>query len=296
MNQVFQRLTPTIPQNISKYPSKDIEVEAILAGIDYTPATQLETELSRVPDSVNLLVMHQTPKQFFGIPGAYNMDLNYLPMKIRKIPVLLFGDVHKPNVLTAPEEEGKVGGGQLWVMGGSPYVCRLDEVGYKHCVTVVCWRPGHGWYIHQEPIPHRIFQIVDMESEKDRDRFDEFVKASYQEVCGMKPVYIVQYAEDLPNAKEVLERVIKTRGGFLFARPQILTKLEKEALPLDPFEGFSMTACLEQHVAREYGAVAEEQRKELATFAADLLLAQDPCVVVDDYEKEFLNGATKSIS
>lgn len=270
-----------------------------VVGVPYTPAGHITETLRSLPKDVNFLVMHQTPKQFFSLEGVYDMDLEELPENLSNYRGLLFGDVHKPQVkgklvdavgvkkeMTDETVEWVVSaGGQLWAMGGTPYIWRVDEAKYPHYMNVISVNKEFGYLQYtQTPIPHRRHLNVVINTPEDRDKFPEFVEQSCAPVEGLAPVYSVTYREDIPHVQDTVERAVRSNGAFLFAHPLTMSLLEQRELAIDEnTEAFSLDKCLVSHIQKEFKDDPEIER--IQSFCQSLLHAQNREAVFEEFRE-----------
>ena len=181
-------------------------------GLDnYANPTELKEELTKVPETASVLLLHQLMREVFPMEGVWDCDTAWFPTNINK---LFIGDFHQQVELSW---DGGVG----WY-SGSTYMCKIDEE-YSKSVLKATLNAEGNLDVERVPIVTRPFAEKNISTAEELDAAvlalneDKLLKKKYKGV--QKPVLVVNYLTTVIGVESRMIGAVDGRA-HLWLRPK----------------------------------------------------------------------------
>ena len=228
-------------------------------GFDNCSAEELRQKLSKLPDGVKILVLHQMCK---GAPcGNWDFDPEWLKDH-PGLRLILMGDLHIPWTGTFPRK----GGTFQVIYGGSLAMQAVNEPPEKSFLKI---------YEEEDPpkietvyIPSRTFRMFTALSMEDLMKVEKGLMALPK--GELKPLVVLNHAPDLPDVEKLREN---HKDAVFMLRP-LPASFDPAGTDVLVPSAVSLEGCLDLVVKRE-------EKPELHSFLLQVLTAPEPRVIVE---------------
>lgn len=256
-----------------------------LWGIDWTPAGELAAKLEEVPDTVDILVMHQVCAEFMGSITSPELDWHMIP---GNVSMLIVGDYHKQHVQL--QRENAAGHPLRILCPGSTCMQSIDEPPDKSFFVIY-----EDLSVESVSIPARrvlappvlrVIEDLDGFVESVESRIDSAVKSAEElslPAALCKPILYVKYDWGLPDAYKRIMKAVDGRAHVFLKEIRQVSKEQVESRK-------ERKKILEGGLLGSLPDMAQDKKSARYKISHRLLSAKNPREELSKIRKEYLDA------